>query len=106
MQRVCFILHVKPERLAEYKRRHREVWPEMLGALSETGWTNYSLFLREDGMLVGYLETPDFEAALKGMAAREVNERWQREMRDFFADPEGRKADEQMRTLEEVFHLD
>ena len=106
MQRVCFILHVKPDRITEYKRRHGEVWPEMLAALHETGWTNYSLFLREDGMLVGYLETPDFEAALKGMAAREVNEQWQREMRDFFVDPQGRKADEQMLTLEEVFHLD
>jgi len=106
MHRVCFILHVKPERLAEYKVRHKAVWPDMLAALSETGWTNYSLFLRDDGMLVGYLETPDFEAALNGMAAREINERWQREMRDFFIDPEGRKADEQMRTLEEVFHLD
>jgi len=106
MQRVCFILHVKPGRLEEYKRRHREVWPEMLAALRETGWTNYSLFLREDGMLVGYLETPDFKAALQGMSAREVNERWQREMRDFFVDPEGRKADEQMFTLDEVFHLD
>ncbi len=106
MQRVCFILHVKPDRLEEYKRRHQSVWPDMLAALRETGWTNYSLFLREDGMLVGYLETPDFAAALEGMAAREVNERWQREMRDFFMDPQGRKADEQMATLAEVFHLD
>ena len=105
MQRVCFILQVKPDRLAEYKRRHTEVWPEMLAALSETGWKNYSLFLREDGLLVGYLETPDFAAALQGMASRPVNERWQTEMRDFFTDPRGRKADEQMLTLEEVFHL-
>jgi L-rhamnose mutarotase len=106
MQRVCFILHVKPDRLDEYKSRHLEVWPDMLAALRETGWTNYSLFLRPDGMLVGYLETPDFQAALQGMAAREVNDRWQREMRDFFIDPQARKADEQMLTLEEVFHLD
>jgi L-rhamnose mutarotase len=105
MQRVCFILQVKPDRLAEYKRRHQEVWPEMLAALSETGWKNYSLFLRDDGLLVGYLETPDFSAALKGMASKPVNERWQNEMRDFFIDTQGRKADEHLLTLEEVFHL-
>ena len=29
MQRVCFILQVKPERIEEYKERHRRVWPEM-----------------------------------------------------------------------------
>jgi len=70
MERICFVLQVKPNRLDEYKFRHREVWPEMLAALRETGWNNYSLFLREDGMLVGYLETEDFAAARAGMAAR------------------------------------
>lgn len=63
MQRVCFVLQVRPERLEEYKERHREVWPEMRQALQETGWKNYSLFLRTDGMLVGYLETENFEEA-------------------------------------------
>jgi len=43
MQRVCFLLKVRPERLEEYKVRHRTVWPEMLDALRETGWRNYSL---------------------------------------------------------------
>ena len=73
MQRVCFLLKVKPERLEEYKRRHQAVWPDMLDALRDTGWHNYSLFLRDDGLLVGYLETDDFEAARQAMAAREVN---------------------------------
>jgi L-rhamnose mutarotase len=53
MQRICFVLQIKPERLQEYKARHRVVWPEMLQALREAGWTNYSLFLRPDGLLVG-----------------------------------------------------
>ena len=65
MQRVCFLLKVRQERLEEYVARHEEVWPEMLDALRETGWHNYSLFLREDGLLIGYLETPDFQAALE-----------------------------------------
>ena len=105
-KRICFLLQVKPDRLDEYKRRHREVWPEMLAALRETGWGNYSLFLRDDGLLVGYLETEDFERALAGMAAREVNARWQREMADFFVQPEGLLPDRAIRSLEEVFHLD
>lgn len=106
MQRVAFLLKVKPEMIEEYKRRHREVWPEMLAALRETGWRNYSLFLREDGMLFGYLETPDFEAARAGMAAREVNARWQAEMAPFFEQLEGRRPDEGLLVLEEVFHLE
>ncbi|MGA3096820.1 MAG: L-rhamnose mutarotase [Bryobacteraceae bacterium] len=105
MQRVCFILQVRPERLAEYKERHLRVWPEMRAALSATGWGNYSLFLRDDGLLIGYLETPDFQAALKGMEAFEVNARWQKEMAPFFTALAGR-PDENMAPLEEVFHLD
>lgn len=106
MQRICFLLKVKKDRLDEYKRRHKEVWPEMLKALHETGWRNYSLFLRPDGMLVGYLETLDFAAALKGMSEREVNRLWQSEMAPFFDALDGRRPDEGILRLEEVFHLD
>ena len=102
MQRVCFLLGVDPERLDEYKERHRNVWPEMRDALREAGWGNYSLFLRDDGLLVGYVETEDFEAAQRAMAATDVNDRWQSEMAAFF----GERADEGLVRLEEVFHLD
>ena len=102
MERVCFLLQVRPDRLDEYKLRHRAVWPEMLDALSAAGWRNYSLFLREDGLLIGYLETDDFEAAQQRMLETDVNDRWQREMADFF----GERADEGgFQRLEEVFHL-
>lgn len=106
MRRVCFCLQVKRERLDEYRRRHRDVWPEMLAALRNAGWRNYSLFLRGDGLLIGYLETPDFETALRAMAATEVNRRWQSEMAEFFEGVPGRRADEQMVPLEEIFHLE
>jgi L-rhamnose mutarotase len=105
VQRVCFLLKVRPERLAEYRARHRDVWPEMREALSRTGWHNYSLFLRDDGLLVGYLETEDFEAARKAMAETDVNARWQAEMAPFFEELDGR-PDEGMTPLTEVFHLD
>jgi L-rhamnose mutarotase len=105
MQRICFVLQVKPDRLKEYKERHRAVWPEMLDALRETGWTNYSLFLRSDGLLVGYLETQDFDRARAEMAKREANERWQREMAGFFVQKDGILPDRAVEPLEEMFHL-
>jgi L-rhamnose mutarotase len=77
----------------------------MIDALRKTGWHNYSLFLRPDGLLVGYLETHDFERARAGMAGLEVNARWQKEMADFFVQPEGLLPDEAMKPLEEVFHI-
>ena len=104
MQRVCFLLKVRTDRLEEYRRRHEAVWPDMQAALRETGWHNYSLFLRDDGLLVGYLETDDFQAAQEAMARTDVNARWQAEMAPFFEDLEGR-PDEGMVPLAEVFHL-
>jgi L-rhamnose mutarotase len=103
VRRFCFTLQVRPDRIDEYRRRHVQVWPEMLRALRDTGWHDYSLFLRDDGLLVGYLLADDFDAALAAMDATEVNARWQAEMAEFFVDG---RPDRQMRVLAEVFNLD
>ena len=98
MERVCWTMRVRPDKLEEYRARHREVWPDMRDALRETGWANYSLFLTDDGLLIGYLETEDFAAAQAAMEATDVNARWQAEMAEFLVPPLSR--------IEEVFHLD
>lgn len=105
-ERVCFQLQVRPDRLEEYTRRHQAVWPDMLRALSSTGWHNYSLFLREDGLLIGYFETADLQAALDGMDSAEVNARWQGEMAEFFADLGEARPDTGFTRLAEIFHLE
>ncbi len=105
MQRVCFLLKVRADRIDAYRERHAAVWPEILQALSATGWRNYSLFLRDDGLLVGYLETEDFAAAVAGMEATDVNARWQAEMAPFFESLDGAGPDAAMKPLTEVFHL-
>jgi L-rhamnose mutarotase len=106
VQRVCFQLQVRPDRIEEYAARHAAVWPDMLRALAATGWTNYSLFLRPDGLLIGYVETPSIEAAVAGMAETDVNARWQAEMAGFFEDLGDAQPDTGFVRLEEVFHLE
>jgi L-rhamnose mutarotase len=106
VQRICFQLKVRPDRIDEYVARHANVWPEMRAALHETGWHNYSLFLQPDGTLTGYLETDDFDAAQAAMSLTEVNERWQNEMAEFFQDLDGGNPDEHMTTIKEIFHID
>ncbi len=106
MERVCFVGQVRAERVAEYRERHRQVWPEMLAALREAGWGNYSLFLAGDGLLVGYLETDDYQAALGRMAGTDVNKQWQEEMAPYFAELNGRPPDQGFVRAAEVFHLD
>ncbi len=107
MKRVGFLLKVKQEKLAEYKAHHEKVWPEMLDALRRTGWHNYSIFARDDGLLFGYFETPaSFEAALAGMSKEDINAKWQDFMAPYFEDLSGAHADESMLQLAEIFHLD
>jgi L-rhamnose mutarotase len=78
----------------------------MLAALRETGWRNYSLFLRPDGLLVGYLECDDFAAAQRAMEQTEINARWQADMKPLFELPAGARPDTAGERLEEIFHLD
>jgi len=106
MKRVGFLLKVKEDMLDEYKKRHEAVWPEMLDALRRTGWHNYSLFMREDGLLFGYFEAEEsFQSSLDGMDKEEINAKWQNYMAPFF-EGTGDHADKMMVELEEVFHLD
>lgn len=77
----------------------------MLSALQRHGWHNYSLFLKEDGLLVGYFETASLADALAGMQSEEINARWQAEMSDYFVSLEGRAADQSFELLEQVFYL-
>ncbi|MGY4541791.1 L-rhamnose mutarotase [Arthrobacter sp. UYNi723] len=104
-RRVCFQLQLKPGLIQEYTQRHAAVWPEMLEALKSTGWNNYSLFLRADGLLIGYFETENLSEAQTRMAATEVNARWQAEMSGFFEDLDG-APDEGFLQLTEVFNLE
>ena len=105
MKRVGFQFKVRQDRLVEYTEHHKNVWPEMLEALRETGWHNYTLFMREDGLIFGYFETNvDLAAAQAKMAATDVNTRWQEFMSEF-VDANAR-PDETFVELEEYFHLD
>jgi L-rhamnose mutarotase len=104
MRRVCFTLQVNPEHLDEYRSRHATVWPEMLTALRDAGWRDYSIFLRDDGLVVGYFRTDDLAVAQEAMAATDVNRRWQAEMARFFVDnTDGLRG---IRVLDEVISLD
>jgi L-rhamnose mutarotase len=107
MKRVGFLFKVKQDKLQEYKVHHEAVWPEMLDALQRTGWHNYSIFARQDGLLFGYFETPEsLQAAQAAMSQEEINAKWQEFMAPYFENLGGLHPDEGMVELEEIFHLD
>lgn len=104
MARYCLLGHVDPAKLNEYRERHAAVWPELLVALRDAGWRNYSLFLRPDGLLIGHAEADDLDEAQRLVGATEVNARWQAEMARLFAS-EG-APDEAWELVPEVFNLE
>ena len=107
MKRVGFMLKVREEVIPEYKDWHTKVWPELLDALRRHGWRNYSLYMRPDGLMFGYVEVDEsFQASLAGIAEEDSNLRWQAMMAPYFEIPEGARPDQSMVELEEVFHTD
>jgi len=107
MKRIGFVFKVRADKLAEYREHHQHVWPEMLDALRQCGWHNYSIFGREDGLLFGYFETPEsLQAARAAMSKLEVNAKWQAFMAPYFENLGGARPDEGMGELTEIFHLD
>lgn len=98
--RCCFLLQVRPEKLAEYVAAHQSVWDEMREALTAAGWRNYSLFLRrEDGMVVGYFEADDSHAAQEAIARATVAPRWEAAMSEYFV------GGGEKQILEQYFYL-
>lgn len=104
MKRACFLLQLKEDLIEEYREAH-DVWPEMLAAISEAGFRNYSLFIRPDGLIVGYFEADDPQAALETLGQTEVNARWQENMARFFSAGSGDLQEGGPEWLEEYFHL-
>lgn len=105
-QRVCFQLQVDPARLDEYRERHAAVWPDMLRAIQASGRRNYSLFLREDGLLIGYYEVDDDEAAQASLANDPRTASWEAEMAEFFIALDGARPDQGAPRIPEVFYLE
>ena len=106
MQRVCFQLQVEPARLDEYAERHAAVWPDMLRAIEASGRRNYSLFLRADGLLVGYYETDDDDLSQAALEQDPRTAAWEAEMAGFFVALDGTRPDQGAPRLTEVFHLE
>jgi L-rhamnose mutarotase len=105
MERVCFQLQVDPERLDEYRERHAAVWPEMLRAIVDSGRRNYSLFLRDDGLLIGYYETDSDLESQRRLAENPDTAAWESQMASFFVSLDGR-PDQNARQLDQIFNLE
>lgn len=104
MERICFKFEIYPGQEAEYKRRHDEIWPELVQAIKESGFANYSLFRR--GLeIVAYVECePDVATAFEKLSTYEANDRWSKWFEDVIVSLTDENGN--LFTLQEVWHLD
>jgi L-rhamnose mutarotase len=104
VERLCFTFEIKPGTEAEYKRRHDEIWPELVEAIQDAGFRNYTLFRR--GLeIIAYAEChPDVATAFGKVGATDANARWSK----WFEDVIVTLTDEQgnLFRADEVWHLD
>jgi L-rhamnose mutarotase len=71
----AWVLGVRPGYEDEYKKRHDEIWPEMIEALKDAGISNYNIF-RHGLTLFGYFETDDLEATKAKLANSAADRKW------------------------------
>lgn len=105
MPRYAFRLKIKPGKEAEYDESHRHVWPELLAKLKEVGISRYSIF-RRDEELVLVMDVENFDAAWDALAEDETNLKWQRKMAPILDAVPGLKSGERFAMMEEVFYLE
>ncbi len=109
MQRMGMVIGLKAEKVAEYKRLHAAVWPEILDMISKCNIRNYSIFLKEpENLLFGYWEYhgTDFAADAAKMAADPRTQEWWDVCMPCQEPLESRKEGEWWAMMEEVFHHD
>lgn len=104
--RHCFLLKVRPERLADYRAAHAAVSAGMLRALAASGWHDYSIFTDESGLVVGYVEAHDFAASRARIAASPARAEWDALIGDWFEPLDPARPDEGMRVLPIAFQLE
>lgn len=103
------LIGLKPDRIAEYKKLHEAVWPEVLDKIRECNIRNYSIFLREpENLLFAYweYEGDDFEADMERMAADPNTQRWWDICMPCQAPLDSRRDGEWWAMMDEVFHYD
>jgi len=99
--RYAFHLKIKEGKELEYRKRHQNVWPEMIDLLKKSGVKNYSIFI-EDQDVFGIWECEDVARTLRIINESDVNRKWQEYMSDIIITPSERRTG---RGMEEVFYL-
>jgi L-rhamnose mutarotase len=97
-------MKLKPGMKEEYKRRHDEIWPELVALLRESGVCDYSIFLDEETNTLFAVQKSSGDAGSQDLGAEEIVQRWWAYMADIMdTNPDNSPV---TKPIEEVFHMD
>ena len=107
MKRYGSIIKIKPDKLEEYKKLHKNIWLGVAKTITECNIKNYSIFYK-DGYLFSYFEYTgkDYDSDMKKMADNPVTQKWWDICKPMQEPLETRKEGEWWAEMEEVFHQD
>jgi len=109
MKRYGSLIGIRPERIAEYKRVHAAVWPDVLKQIKASKISNYSIYLKEpENLMFAYFEYEgdDYAADMAAMAADPRTKEWWALCMPMQKPLDTRKEGEWWAQMEEIFHQD
>lgn len=109
MQRMGQVIGIDPARIADYKREHAAVWPEVLERIAASNIRNYTIFLRQpENLMFAYFEYhgTDYAADMAAMAADPVTQDWWKLCMPMQRPLDSRRPEDWWARMEPVFHLD
>lgn len=104
MEKYAFKMNLNPGMAAEYKKRHDEIFPELLALLSEAGVTDYSIYLDEETNILFGVMRRRKDHAMENLPDHPVMQRWWAHMADVMATNE--KSEPVSIPLTPMFHMD
>lgn len=104
MIRNAFSMQLKPGCLAEYKKRHDEIWPELAQAHTDAGIFDYSIFVDEESLTLFAVQKLTETHTSDALPNQDIVQKWW----EFNADLMETEPDNTpvCRPLREVFHME
>ncbi|MFW5785984.1 MAG: L-rhamnose mutarotase [bacterium] len=104
MDRFAFTMKLKPGMKEEYRKRHNEIWPELVQLLRDAGVSDYSIFLDDDTNTLFAVQKVSGDSGSQDLGKEPIVRKWW----DYMADLMETNPDNSPVTkpIEEVFHMD
>lgn len=109
VKRYCQTLDLKnnPALIAEYVKRHSNIWPEIKTGICEVGILEMQIFLLGTRLFM-IVETPldfDWDCAMSRLATLPRQAEWEEYMSMFQIASTGASSSEKWKLMDEIFHL-